>query len=89
MDLLHWVQTTSAQGPSLKNGRKGNWASVDWTLRLLEFYGFFLPFNRPTLDEQELTKSLNSPQEDEQCYAAYVRSMGMGDKWEGQLPGWY
>lgn len=51
--------------------------------------GFFLPFNWTTLDEQELTNSLNSPQEDEQCYAAYVRSMGMGGggQLEGQLQG--
>lgn len=41
-------------------------------------------FNWPTSDEQELTNSLKSPREDEQRYAAYVRSgKGVG----GQRPG--
>lgn len=45
---------------------------------------FFLPLNWLSSDAQELTNSLKSPREDEQCYAAYVRnSKGMG----GQLPG--
>lgn len=60
-----------------------NGDGVGWTAFNLEFC-FFLPSNWPSSDKQELTNSLKSPREDEQCYAAYVRSSkGVG----GQLPG--
>lgn len=60
-----------------------NGDGVGWTAFSLE-YCFFLPSNWLSSDAQELTNSLKSPREDEQCYAAYVRSSkGMG----GQLQG--
>lgn len=82
---LLWVQTTypSSLSPSLQYGGEDG-DRVDCTSSNLEFC-FSLPLNWPILDEQELTNSLKSPREDEQCYAAYVRSSkGMLG---GQLPG--
>lgn len=64
-------------------GGRENGDTVAWTPFNLEFC-FSLLFNWPASDEQELTNSLKSPREDEQRYAAYVRSgKGVG----GQRPG--
>lgn len=74
----------SALSPPLPNGGKGEWG---WGWLDCFQFGvllFFFHQTGPSLDEQELTNSLKSPREDEQCYAAYVRSSkGVG----GQLPG--
>ena len=65
----------SALSPCLQNGgRKGKGTGLDEHLfEVLQLYLSLSSFPLAPLDGQELTKSLESPREPEQFYAAQVR----------------
>ena len=78
----HTILPPSDPAGKMEWGRRVDWvSSFHFEGSLVELYLFLSSLPLASLDGQELTESLKSPREDEQLYAAQVRSGKGGGVW--------